>query len=120
MPRFLLSVHTSTDVAPQSMSEDAMRRSYEQIGALESDMAASKALVFSGRLMEPSSAKVVRSQDGHPTTTDGPFLEAKESIGGFYILDAPDLEAAAAWAARTSAAVGMPIEVRPFFDSKGG
>lgn len=119
MPRYLLSVHTSADAAPSSMTEDEMRRGYEQIASLESEMAAANALVFSGRLAEPRSAKVVRAQNGHPAMTDGPFLEAKESIGGFYILEAPDLEAATGWAARTSAAIGMPIEVRPFFDSKG-
>ena len=120
MPRFLLSVHTSADAAPSSMTEDQMRRGYEQIAGLESEMAAANALVFSGRLSEPSSARVVHAQNGNPTTTDGPFLEAKESIGGFYIVDAPDLEAATGWAAKTSKAVGMPIEVRAFFDSKGG
>lgn len=120
MTRFLLSVHPSADAAPSAVPAEEMRRAHEQIAALESEMVAAGALVFSGRLTEPSSAKVVRAQNGHPTTTDGPFLEAKESIGGFYILDAPDLDAATLWAARTSAAVGMPIEVRPFFDSKGG
>ena len=120
MPRYLLSVHTSADSAPASMSADEMRRGYERIGALESEMAAANALVFSGRLSEPGSAKVVRAENGRSTTTDGPFLEAKEAIGGFYILDAPDFDAATGWAAKTSAAVGMPIEVRPFFDSKAG
>jgi hypothetical protein len=120
MPRYLLSVHTSSDADPSSMSEEAMRRGYEGIAALESDMAAANVLVFSGRLTEPSTAKVVRSHNGHPSTTDGPFLEAKESVGGFYIVDAADIAAASDWAARTSAAIGMPIEVRPFFDSKGG
>jgi hypothetical protein len=119
MPRYLLSVHMPADAAPSSMSEDEMRRGYEKIAALESEMTAADALVFSGRLTEPGRARVVRAQNGTPTTTDGPFVEAKESIGGFYILDAPDLDAATEWAARTSAAVGMPIEVRPFFDSKG-
>lgn len=119
MPRYLLSVHTPADSAPAAMTEDEMRRGYEQIAALESEMTAANALVFSGRLTEPSSARVVRAQNGRPTVTDGPFLEAKEAIGGFYILDAPDLDAASGWAAKTSAAVGMPIEVRPFFDSKG-
>lgn len=119
MPRYLLSVHMPADAAPSSMTEDEMRRGYEKIAALESEMAAADALVFSGRLTEPSRAKVVHVQDGAPTTTDGPFVEAKEAIGGFYILDAPDLDVATDWAARTSAAIGMPIEVRPFFDSKG-
>ncbi len=120
MPRYLLSVHIPADARPSSLTEDEMRRGYERIAGLESEMAAANALVFSGRLTEASSAKVVRAENGRTTMTDGPFIEAKESIGGFYILDAPDLDAASDWASRTSAAVGMPIEVRPFFDSKDG
>lgn len=118
MPRYLLSVHTSADTTPSSMSQKEMRHGYEQIAALEGEMAAANALVFSGRLTEPGRAKVVHAENGGPTTTDGPYVEAKESIGGFYILDASDMDAATRWAAKTSAAVGRPIEIRPFFDSK--
>lgn len=120
MPRYLLSVHRPSNAGPSSMTEEEMRRGYEEIAALESEMVAADALVFSGRLSEPESARVVRTEAGTATMTDGPFIEAKESIGGFYIIDAPDLEAATEWGAKTSAAIRMPIEVRPFHDSKGG
>jgi hypothetical protein len=120
MPRYLLSVHMPLDAGPPSMTEEEMRRVSEVIAALEAEMTEANALVFSGRLAEPSSARVVHAENGSATTTDGPFVEAKESIGGFYIVDAPDLEAASGWAAKTSAAIRMPIELRPFFDSKGG
>lgn len=119
MARYLLSVHMAEGEANPSMTEEEMRRSFEVIGALEADMHEAKALVFSGRLTEPSSATVVDATNGAVVTTDGPFVEAKESIGGFYIIDADDLDAATGWAARTSSAVGKPIEVRPFFDSRG-
>jgi hypothetical protein len=119
MARYLLSVHVSEGQTNPSMTEEEMRRGFEVIGELEADMQKAKALVFSGRLTEPGSAKVVDATNGAVVTTDGPFVEAKESIGGFYIIDAADLDAATDWAARTSIAVGMPIEVRPFFDSRG-
>jgi hypothetical protein len=51
-------------------------------------------------------------------TTDGPFVEAKEHLGGFYILEAEDLDAALAWAAKVTEAVHAPIEVRPFWDAR--
>ena len=59
-------------------------------------------------------ATVVRVSDGEVLTTDGPFAEAKEHLGGFYILEADDLDAALAWASKTTEAVSKPIEVRPF------
>jgi hypothetical protein len=68
-----------------------------------------------GRLEGANTATVVHASDGSVLTTDGPHAEAKEAIGGFYIIEADDHEAALAWASRTSAAVGMPIEVRPFY-----
>jgi hypothetical protein len=106
--------------ANPSMTEEEMRKGFEVIGALEADLQEANALVFSGRLTEPSSALVVDATNGAVLTTDGPFVEAKESIGGFYIIDADDLDAATDWASRTSAAIGMPIEVRPFLDSRSG
>ena len=118
MARYLLSVHMAEGQANPSVSEEEMRQAFEVIGQLEADMQKANALVFSGRLTEPSSATVVDARNGAVMTTDGPFVEAKESIGGFYIIDAADLDAATDWAARTSTAIGMPIEVRPFFDSR--
>ena len=74
------------------------------------------ALVFSGRLLEPETATVVRMTGGELLTTDGPFAESKEHLGGFYIIEAADLDAALAWASKTTEAVGQPIEVRPFWE----
>ena len=118
MPKYLLSVHTVEGGARSSMTEQEMRDGFKVIAELEAEMASSNALVFSGRLTEPSSAKVVRAENGALLATDGPFVESKESIGGFYIIEAADLDAATSWAAKTSAAIRMPIEVRPFFDSR--
>ena len=115
MPRYLLSVHTSANEAPRQMTEDEMRAGFAAVAGLEAEMESANALVLSGRLVEPSRASVVRTSNGKVVTTDGPFVEAKEALGGFYVIDAPDDDAARTWASKTSAIIGMPIEVRPFW-----
>jgi hypothetical protein len=77
-------------------------------------MKSAGAWLFSGRLHEPDTATVVRMSGGEVLTTDGPFVESKEHLGGFYIIEADDLDAALAWASKVTAAVGRPIEVRSF------
>jgi hypothetical protein len=113
MPHYLLSVHT-TDEPAVEMTEEEMRRGFEKVSTLEAEMKAAGALVFSGRLAGPDSASVLTNARGQISTTDGPFMEAKEHIGGFYIIEAPDRDTALDWAAKTSAAIDMPIEVWPF------
>ena len=117
MAQYLLSVHTGDDSSPQSMTDAQMREGYAAIADLESEMRSAHALLFSGRLTAPSSATVVDASQGPVRTTDGPYIESKEAIGGFYIVEADDLDGALGWAAKTSAAIHMPIEVRPFFDT---
>jgi hypothetical protein len=97
------------------MTDEQMRQGSARIGALEAEMKAAGALVFSGRLTEPGKARVVRMARDRVVTTDGPYLETKEVLGGFYIIEADDLDTALTWASKTTAAVGMPIEVRPFW-----
>ena len=84
--------------------------------ALQAEMKSAGAWVFGGRLTEPETATVVRMSGGEVLTTDGPFVESKEHLGGFYIVEADDLDAALAWATQTTAIIGAPIEVRPFWD----
>jgi hypothetical protein len=114
MPHYLLSVHTAADAPSPDMTEYEMRRGFEKVATLESEMREADALVFSGRLAQPDSARVVTNARGQISTHDGPFVEAKEYLGGFYIIQAPDLEKAQAWAAMTSEAISKPIEVWPF------
>jgi hypothetical protein len=90
-----------------------------KIGELEQEMTEANALVCSGRLADADAAAVVRVERGEAITTDGPFTETKEQIGGFYIVKASDFEEALSWAAKTSACVGRPIEVRPFAAPNG-
>ena len=65
-------------------------------------------------------ATVVRVSDGEVLTTDGPFAESKEHLGGFYIIEAEDLDSALGWASKVTAAVAKPIEVRPFREGPEG
>ena len=116
MSQFLLSVHSSDDEPRTQMTDEEMRRGFAVVEEIEGDMRAANALVFSGRLLEPARAKVVRASRGRVKATDGPFAETKEHLGGFYILEAVDLAAALGWASRVTAAINAPIEVRPFMD----
>lgn len=115
MTQYMLAVHTTDDGPREPMTDEEMRQGFEQVGALEQEMKSAGALVFSGRLTEPGLATVVRSKGGKVLTTDGPYTESKEAIGGFYIVEAETQYAALGWASKTSAAIGMPIEVRPFW-----
>ncbi len=119
MSQFLLAVYTS-DEPREPMTEDEMRRGFAVVEAIEAAMRAENALLFSGRLLEPATARVVRPRRRRGKTTDGPFAETKEHLGGFYIVEAPDFDAALAWAAKVTDAIGTPIEVRPFMDAHRG
>ena len=114
MPHYMLSVHSVEGEQAPEMSPEQMQQSMAKIQDLEARMEAENALVFSGALHDADSATVVRYQDDEVVTTDGPFAEAKERIAGLYLIDAPDLDKALDWAAKTSGCVGRAIEVRPF------
>jgi hypothetical protein len=116
MSQYLLSVHTSDDQPSEPMTEEEMHRGFALVEAIERDMRAANALVFSGRLLEPARARVVRPSKRRVKATDGPYAETKEHLGGFYIIEADDLDAALEWASRVTLAINTPIEVRPFMD----
>ena len=120
MTQYMLTVHTATAEPRESMTEEQQREGYARIAGLEAEMEAANAFVFSARLSQPAEAKVVRRRGpGRPTATDGPFAETKEHLGGFYLIEAPDIEAAVEWASRVSEAIDEPIEVRPLAGSRG-
>jgi hypothetical protein len=77
-------------------------------------MEASGTFVFGGALHGPDASTVFRESGGEVVMTDGPFVEAKEHIAGFYIINADDLDAAMAWARKVVEAIRHPLEVRPF------
>jgi hypothetical protein len=116
MAHYLLSVHSVEGEVRESMTDNEMKESFKQIGILEAEMKSSDSLLLSGRLHEPDTATVVRISNGEVLTTDGPFAESKEHLGGFYIISADNLDTALAWATKVSKAISRPIEVWPFVD----
>src|ERR671914_1027306 len=114
MAKYLLSIHATQGEAPPQMSEEEMQRTWKEMQALNEEIRSAGAWVFGGSLHGPETATVVRDTEGDAITTDGPFIESKEHLAGFYILEADDLDAALKWATKTSACVGKPIEVWPF------
>jgi hypothetical protein len=113
MNQYLLSVYDGgggTPVTPEDMHAFMGR-----VIALEEEMDAAGAFVFGGALHGSDASTVVRGGTGlDKVTTDGPFVEAKEHVGGFYVINAEDLDAALAWAEKVVEAIDRDIEVRPF------
>src|SRR6266516_7171474 len=115
MSQYLLSTYAVAGEVPGApMTPGEMGAFMERVAALEAEMEASGTFVFGGALHGPDAATVVGVGDGDLVMTDGPFVEAKEHIAGFYIINADDLDAALAWARKVVDAIGHPIEIRPF------
>jgi hypothetical protein len=111
MKQYLLSVYQPDGDPPPSVD---LQRIMRDVVALRDEMKAAGAWVFSGGLHDASTATVLRLQGTDVLTTDGPYVEGKEHLGGFTIVNAPDLDAALEWARKTARVVPLPIEVRPF------
>jgi hypothetical protein len=118
MNQYLLSVHMVDGEEPPT--EEAMQKAYADVDTFNAKLQDQKAWVFAGGLHPANTATVVNAKDGDVLVTDGPFPEAKEQLGGFWVIQAPDLDAALKWAAEGSAACGGPVEVRPFQDEAEG
>jgi hypothetical protein len=110
MRQYLLSVYQPDgEPPPAPVLETVMR----DVFAVRKEMQDAGIWVFAAGLHPVSSATVVRVKDGEVLTTDGPFAEGKEHIGGFSIIKAPDLDAALEWGRKLARATTLPIEVRP-------
>ena len=114
MPQYLLSVYM-VDGA-EAPSDDEMQQAYKDVDALNQEIKDAGAWVFAGGLHPADTATVVKAQDGDVLVTDGPFTEAKEQLGGFWVIEASDLDAALAWARKATVACLAAVEVRPFQD----
>ena len=112
MTQYLLSVHGTHDSPPPE--PEAMAGMFAAVEAFNEKLRGAGAWVFAGGLEPPETATVVRIEGDAPVLTDGPFAESKEHIGGFWIIEAPDLDAALAWADQGARACQNPVEVRPF------
>ncbi|MBI1850636.1 MAG: hypothetical protein HYR85_09865 [Planctomycetes bacterium] len=111
MKQYLLSIYQPDGGTPPP---DVLQKVMRDVGALIEETKAAGAWVFNGGLHPPSTATVVRPKNGELLITDGPFIEGKEHIGGFLVIQAPDLDAALEWGRKTARATTLPIEVRPF------
>ena len=113
MPQYLVAIHHPDDYDP-STEDEAMVR---DIDVLNEEMGAVGARFFAGGLQSASQAKSLRKQPGGKVViTDGPYLEAKEHIGGFWILDAANMDEAVAWGRTAVVACRAPVEVREFLE----
>jgi hypothetical protein len=112
MKQYLLSVYHPEDNGDFSAVD--MEGIMEDVSALNVEMQAEGAWVFAGGLHPTSTATVLRVAGGEVLTTDGPFVEGKEHVGGFWVIKASDLDAALAWGRKAAQACRVPIEVRPF------
>jgi hypothetical protein len=110
MPQYLLTVVQPTGADVPDNIDEIMR----DVDAVDQAMRDAGAWVFAGGLHPPSTATTLRPQGDDVLTVDGPFAEGKEHVGGFSIVEAPDLDAALVWGRRLAAATTLPIEVRPF------
>lgn len=112
MTQYLVAIHHPDDYDPLVAEDEAMSR---DIDALNDEMTAAGVRIFVGGLRPPGSAKSLRVKpDGNVLVTDGPYIEAKEHIGGFWVLEAADLDEALAWGRKAAIACRAPVEVRPF------
>lgn len=112
MAQYLLSVWHDEEYVVDFSGEE-MQRLSAQVGAFNEELMGSGAWLFAGGLMPASTATVIRAADGEVSMTDGPYAESKEQMGGFWIVEAPDLDAALEWARKGAAACEGPVEVRP-------
>lgn len=114
MHQYLLSVHhDDTNAIPEGVDVQDVFAAVDRFNTKLQDAGA---WVFGGGLLPASAATVVDGRGDEPLITDGPYLETREYLGGFWVIAADDLDAALAWAREASAACLGKIEVRPFQD----
>jgi hypothetical protein len=115
MGQYLLSTYeVEGEVPGASQTPEEMQAFMGRVVALEDEMEKTDTFVFGGALHGPDASTVLRAGETDVIMTDGPFVEAKEHIAGFYIINADDLDAALAWGRKVVDAIRHPIEVRPF------
>jgi hypothetical protein len=112
MTQYLLNVVEPSALPPLEPADLGVIM--KNVGAVDEEMRTTGVWVFSGGLHPPGSATTLRPKDDDVLMTDGPFAEGKEHVGGFSIIDVPDLDVALAWGRKLARATTLPIEVRPF------
>jgi len=113
MTRYLVAIYRAEKYDPAVAEDEAMGR---EIDALNGEMQAAGIRVFAGGLQPENTARSLRLQPaGKVVITDGPYAETKEHIGGFWVLEAADLDEALAWGRKAAVACRASVEVRPFY-----
>ena len=113
MTQYLMSVwHSPKNPVPTD--PEVMQKAFEATDAFNNELQAAGAWVFGGGLEAPDTATVLKVDGTDVTMTDGPYAEAKEHIGGFWVIEAPDLDAALEWARKAGNACRNVVELRPF------
>ncbi len=113
MAQYLLSIFQPDGDPPPAEMLDVVMRDLE---ALNAEMKRAGVWVFAAGLSPTHEATVLRDYNGRTTVTDGPFVEAKEHIGGFTLIDVTSRDEAMGWAERLARTIGLPIELRPLAD----
>lgn len=115
MPQYLVAIHHPDNYDPSTEGEAMIR----DISSLNKEMIAAGARIFAGGLQAAGNAKSLRARpDGEVVITDGPYLEAREHVGGFWLLEAADLDEALAWGRKAVVACRAPVEVREFLQPR--
>lgn len=114
MTQYLLSVFDLE--GQEDLSPEALDEVIADVDKLNDEVMAAGAWVFGGGLHPADTATVVTVKDDETVVIDGPYVETKEHIGGFWVIEAPDLDAALEWAAKATRACRGPVELRPFQD----
>lgn len=112
--QYMLTVYVDESGFTKLPPED-QQKGLGAYAAYAEALAKAGAMKASGRLGPSSSATRVRLRDGKPNVLDGPFIESKEQLGGYFLIDVPDLDAALGWAARCPGAAHGVVEVRPMW-----
>jgi hypothetical protein len=113
MKQYMLSVYMPEGF---ERTDEELQQAFKDVDAFNQKLQDQGAWVFAGGLNPPETATVVTAVDGEILLTDGPFAEAKEQVGGFWVITAPDLDGALAWAKEATVACQGAVEVRPFQD----
>jgi hypothetical protein len=116
MPQYLISVWHDDDYADNDWSDPEIQRLGAQVGAVNEEMQKTGAWVFGAGLEPQSTATVLRPTGADVSMTDGPYAETKEQMGGFWIIEAADLDAALEWSRKCALACEGPVELRPMQD----
>ena len=113
--QYLLLIHAN-EAAMQASSKTETEQRFAAYGAYMEAMKQAGVLIGGNRLRPTSTATIVRVSNGKTTLLNGPYAETKEQLGGYFLIEAPDLDAALSWAARCPGASHGAIEVRPVWE----